>query len=237
MGSDMKKTDKRVIFWDFDGTLTVPGHLWSLNVLRALQKVWPDAPYTQDQMRQCVVNAGFTWHTPLEDHTKSVGEQFWIDLHEHFREEMEKLGIAPEIAKKAAYGVREEILRVENYTVQPDAKQVLQACRDMGYENRLLSNNYPELPELMEQLGLAEYFDDMVVSAIEGYDKPHPLLFDIALKRAGNPAVAYMVGDNPVADIVGGKAADMKTILVHNKKECPCDHFCETLSDILKILK
>jgi len=66
-------------------------------------------------MRQCVVNAGFTWHTPLEDHTKSVGEQFWIDLHEHFREEMEKLGIAPEIAKKAAYGVREEILRCQPF--------------------------------------------------------------------------------------------------------------------------
>ena len=232
----MEKTDKKVIFWDFDGTLTVPGHLWSLNVLRALQSVWPGAPYTQDQMRQCVVNAGFTWHTPLEDHTKSVGAQFWIDLHEHFREEMEKLGIAPEIAKEAAYGVREEILRVENYMVQPDAKRVLEACREKGYENWLLSNNYPELPELMESLGLAECFDGMVVSAIEGYDKPHPRLFEIALQRAGQPEIAYMVGDNPVADIAGGKAAGMVTILVHKEKECPRDHFCETLSDILKIV-
>ena len=232
----MEKTDKKVIFWDFDGTLTFSSFMWGEAVFSSLKKIWPDAPFTQEQMWWNVVSTGFTWHTPLEDHTKSVGAQFWIDLHEHFREEMEKLGIAPEIAKEAAYGVREEILRVENYVVQPDAKRVLEACREKGYENWLLSNNYPELPELMESLELAECFDGMVVSAIEGYDKPHPRLFEIALRRAGQPEIAYMVGDNPVADIAGGKAAGMVTILVHKEKECPRDHFCETLSDILKIV-
>lgn len=228
---------KKVIFWDFDGTLTVPGHMWSLNVLRALKKVWPEAPHTQDEMRQCVVNAGFTWHTPLEDHTKSVGEQFWIDLHEHFREEMEKLGIEPGIAREAAYNVRGEILRLENFTLQPDAATVLEKCREMGYENHLLSNNYPELPEIVNALGLTEYFADMVVSGIEGYDKPNQKLYDIAKQRAGNPSVAYMVGDNPIADIAGGKEAGLTTILVHKQKECPCDHFCGTLTDILKVLQ
>ena len=228
---------KKVIFWDFDGTLTVPGKLWSASVLRALQKVWPDAPYTRLQMRQCVVNAGFTWQTPLEDHTKRVGAQFWVDLHEHFRKELENLGIEHEIARKAAYGVREEILKPENYTVFPDAAQTLIACRERGYENWLLSNNYPELDEMLETFGLAQYFDGMVISAREGYDKPHPKLFEIAKQRAGEPEIAYMVGDNPVADIEGGKAAGLETILVHIKKECPCDHFCETLADIPKVLK
>lgn len=228
---------KKVIFWDFDGTLTVPGSLWSASVLRALKKAWPETPHTREQMRQCVVDTGFTWHTPLEDHTKSVGEQFWIDLHEHFREELEKLGIEKEIAKKAAYGVREEVLRVENYTVQPDAKEVLARCREMGYENWVLSNNYPELPELMEKLGLAEYFAGMIVSGKEGYDKPNQKLYDIAKQRAGDVERAYMVGDNPVADIAGGRQAGLVTILVHKEKECPYDHYCGTLSDILKVLK
>ena len=228
---------KKIIYWDFDGTLTVPGKLWSACVLRSLKKVWPDAPYTRLQMRQCVVDTGFTWHTPMEDHTKSVGAQFWVDLHESFRVKLEELGIEPEIAKKAAYGVREEILKVENYTLQPDVKQVLAACREMGYENHVLSNNYPELPEVMDKLGIAEYFDGMVVSAIEGYDKPNQRLYDIAKQRVGRAEVIYMVGDNPVADIAGGREAGFVTVLVHEKKECPCDHFCETLTDILKVLK
>lgn len=228
---------RKVIFWDFDGTLTFSSYLWGEGVFSALKKVWPEAPFTQEQMWWNVVSDGFTWHTPLEDHTKSVGTQFWVDLHEHFCMRLEELGIAPEIAKEAACKVRGEIQRIENYTLLPDAKQVLAACREMGYENRLLSNNYPELPELVEKLGLAEYFEDMVVSGIEGYDKPHPQLFEIAKQRAGQPEIAYMVGDNPVADIEGGKAAGLITILVHNKKECPCDHYCETLTDILKILE
>ena len=205
-------------------------------MLRSLQNIWPDAPYTRQQMREYVVNTGFPWHTPMEDHTKSVNAQFWVDLHEHFRQELEKLGLDGDTARKAAYGVREEILRIENYTVYPDAAEALAACREKGYENWLLSNNYPELDDLLEQLGLARYFDGLVISGREGYDKPNPKLFARALARAGEPGTAYMVGDNPVADIEGGRAAGMTTILVHTKKECPYDFFCEALAVIPKIL-
>lgn len=65
-------------------------------------------------MRECVVNIGFPWHTPVEDHAKSVNAQFRVDLHEHFRQELEKLGLDGDTARKAAYGVCEEILRIEN---------------------------------------------------------------------------------------------------------------------------
>lgn len=228
---------KKVIFWDFDGTLTVPGMFWSVCLLRALHKAWPDAPYTREHMWQCVVNSEYPWNTPLKDHTKSIGEQFWVDLHEQFRMQMENIGIAPDIARKAAYGVRAEVLKTENYAIQPDAAQTLITCREMGYENWLLSNNYPDLDEVLRQLGLAQYFDGMIISGKEGYDKPHPMLYAIAKQRAGEPEIAYMVGDNPVADIEGGKAAGLTTILVHTKKECPYDHFCETLADIPKLLK
>lgn len=229
--------ERKIIFWDFDGTLATSVHLWSTSVLRSLKKVWPEAPFVREQMSASVVNTGFTWQTPLQDHTRSVGERFWIDLHEHFCKELEKLGIAPEIARKAAFGVREEILKPENYILQPDVREALDACRAKGYENWMLSNNFPELDWLAGQLGIADCFDGMIISAKEGYDKPHPGLFDIAKQRVGCYDIAYMVGDNPVADIEGGRAAGMITVLVHKKKECPCDHYCETLSDIPKILR
>ena len=44
---------------------------------------------------------------------------------------------------------------------------------------------------------------------------PRIELFRHALHVAGSPDDSCMIGDNPVADIQGGKAAGMNTILVH----------------------
>jgi FMN phosphatase YigB (HAD superfamily) len=44
--------------------------------------------------------------------------------------------------------------------------------------------------------------------------KPDPSLFRIALRRLGlAPPQAAMVGDTPAADIAGGRAAGMPTVL------------------------
>lgn len=45
-----------------------------------------------------------------------------------------------------------------------------------------------------------------------------------------------MIGDNPNADIVGGKNANMKTVLVHNEKNNSADYCFNDLKSILDIL-
>ena len=42
-----------------------------------------------------------------------------------------------------------------------------------------------------------------------------------------------MIGDNPIADIQGGKSAGKKTILVHQEKDCGADFLCDNLAEIL----
>lgn len=64
-------------------------------------------------------------------------------------------------------------------------------------------------------------------------------IFEYALHIAGNPEICYMIGDNPVADIQGGKGAGMKTILVHNNVSaefCKDNMICENLIDVIKII-
>ena len=58
----------------------------------------------------------------------------------------------------------------------------------------------------------------------------------IELKIANFPDNCYTIGDNPVADIQGGKSAGMKTILVHNDVESAADYSCENLAGIPIIL-
>ena len=46
-----------------------------------------------------------------------------------------------------------------------------------------------------------------------------------------------MIGDNPVADIFGGKRAGMYTILVHNQsKVLEADHKCSSLLEAIVLL-
>lgn len=58
-----------------------------------------------------------------------------------------------------------------------------------------------------------------------------------ALEKAGYPEVCYMIGDNPVADILGGKAAGMRTILVHHEDRHEEDHNCKVLAEIPELLE
>ena len=46
------------------------------------------------------------------------------------------------------------------------------------------------------------------------HEKPHREAFALGRHAAGNPSELWMVGDNPVADVAGAKAAGIPSILV-----------------------
>jgi putative hydrolase of the HAD superfamily len=81
----------------------------------------------------------------------------------------------------------------------------------------ILSNHVPELPALVRDLGLAGLVDDVIGSAETGFEKPNPRMYAKGLARAGHPRTAWMVGDNPVADVEGARAAGLPAILVRQK--------------------
>ena len=141
--------------------------------------------------------------------------------------------------EKVNSAYKKRILSFTCYTVYNDAAMILEYCQKLGYRNYIISNNYPELPQAVAKLGLAEFFSGYMISADIGFEKPRPEIFRQAIAMAGNPEVCYMVGDNPVADIRGAKENGMKTILVHSTKGPSeyADHHCERLAEIVEILK
>ena len=106
----------------------------------------------------------------------------------------------------------------------------------MCHKNILLSNNYPDMDEVLQKLGIFHLFDGTIVSAIEGYDKPRPELFALAKERY--PADRhFMVGDNVVADVGGAGAAGMTTVLVHRGYNEAADYCFDDLLSVCDILK
>ena len=96
---------------------------------------------------------------------------------------------------------------------------VLERLRAQGWQHAILSNHVPELPSLVEALGLSRLVEPVITSAATGYEKPHPEAFALALHLCGRPRQVWMVGDNPVADVAGAEAAGIPAVLV--RREAP----------------
>ena len=145
------------------------------------------------------------------------------------------LGIDESQAKLASEKVREIIMLPSNYNLFDDTVAVLEKAKEKGHTNIILSNNYPELEVITDALGITEYFERLIISGLVGYDKPRKEIFDIA--KSFYPGGDFvMIGDNPVADIVGGKAAGMTTVLVHKGYDENADYCFDNLLDICSIM-
>jgi len=93
--------------------------------------------------------------------------------------------------------------------------EVLDRLRSQGLPLAVVSNWDSRLPALLEQLRLARFFDAVLVSALEGVEKPAGEIFRRAAERLGVAAVGCVhVGDSPLDDYRGAQSAGMRAVLV-----------------------
>jgi len=98
------------------------------------------------------------------------------------------------------------------YSEVPD---VLRALRARGLVLAVVSNWDTRLPALLERVGLLPWFDVVVVSGLEGVEKPAPEIFLRAAARLGvAPDRCIHVGDSPLDDYRGAQSAGIRPILV-----------------------
>ncbi len=100
----------------------------------------------------------------------------------------------------------------------PDALEVIHHLRARGLRLGLVTNAFAPMwmrEREMARLGLPpDLFGCRVCSADVGYLKPHPAIFQHALRSLGvRPEEAVFVGDNPEADIAGAQGVGMRAIL------------------------
>lgn len=224
----------KAIFWDFDGTLVHRNDESFCALREALQL---NGYMIEDSHIRAALHIALPWNhweTSYEDQTS---EKWWDRLFSKLSDFYEQYGVLEVDKVNSAY--KKRILSFSCYTVYDDAAMVLEYCQKQGYHNYIISNNYPELPQAVEKLGLAQYFSGYMISADIGFEKPRPEIFRQAITMAGNPDIYYMVGDNPVADIRGAKEVGMRTILVHPARgpSQDADHNCECLMEIMEIVK
>ena len=225
---------KKALFWDFDGTLIHANTSFFDALSFSLKKNGYEVP--AEQLKELLLLA-CSWNSPEISYTENIGAEWWDSLFCKFKVFYKENNIDNDaIHDKINQCFKEWVFNYKNYTLYKDSEFILSKCRQNGYKNYILSNNFPELPKVIEDLGISKYFDGYIISSNTGYEKPRTELFEYALKIAGNPQQCFMIGDNPIADIQGGNSAKIKTILVNNDASCNADYKCRNLIDIFAVL-
>jgi HAD superfamily hydrolase (TIGR01509 family) len=139
-----------------------------------------------------------------------------VEYPELVRDCLESLGVEVDDAEL------ERFLEAEHAAWEParllgdSTHALLDALRERGLLTGLVSNAF-DPPALLHrdlaQMGLGERLDVAVFSSETGKRKPHPLIFEEALRRLDiDPSQALFVGDRRYEDVRGANEAGMTTV-------------------------
>jgi len=94
------------------------------------------------------------------------------------------------------------------------ARRVLLELKKEGYRLGIITDGDPiKQWEKIIRLELDDYFDGVFISDYLGVKKPHPKIFEKALRKMRvEPSEAVMVGDRLYSDIYGAKQVGMMTV-------------------------
>lgn len=138
---------------------------------------------------------------------------YWLELTEEWLlrqgETRDRVGdIAREVQRRLKPGG-------DVYHVYEDVVPCLEGLLERGVRLAVISNWDFTLPGVLEDFGLAGYFEVVVASLCFGVEKPDPAIFAYALGELGVEAGAALhVGDDPMADFHGARSAGMQARII-----------------------
>jgi HAD superfamily hydrolase (TIGR01549 family) len=135
----------------------------------------------------------------------------------YFNLVLERAGIALSEATDAALRELHEYHAKFNLweSVPEGVPEALDRLRAAGWRLVVVSNANGTLAAQLARLRLADKFDVLIDSAVEGVEKPDPLIFERALARCGGRAETTVhAGDFYHIDVVGARAAGLRAFLV-----------------------
>jgi HAD superfamily hydrolase (TIGR01509 family) len=108
----------------------------------------------------------------------------------------------------------------------PGAVELLSTIRMLGMRSVIASNTYwrdaKSYWEDFRLLGMADHVDAIVTSVDAGHLKPHPAVFEMAMRAGGAPPErCVVIGNKEANDIEPALALGMRTILVHPDDPVP----------------
>ena len=205
----------KALIWDFDGTLAYrEGGMFGASLVEAIEHEEPDWHGGREALRP-YLQSGFPWHTPERPHPHiCTAADWWEMLYPVFERALEGVGFDRGRARAMARQARAIYVDPARWRLFPDVVPALAQLSTQGWTHQILSNHVPELPDIVDHLGLNAWISSVHCSAQTGYEKPHPEAFRLVLSALPQDADVWMVGDSMEADVLGAEAQGIKGILV-----------------------
>lgn len=213
-----------VVLFDAGDTLIGPRESFGAVYARVLRTLGVDLPAADLERGLRAGWAEFNrTHPPGVDRysTYPGGEaEYWLQFVMRTLLATPNAPTDPGFARSALEPLRDAFRDPHAWLVFPDVVPALDELRSMGVRMGVVSNWDSRLPGLLAELGLARYFDTVVVSSLEGIEKPHPEIFLRAVQRLdGKPETSLHVGDIPELDEAGAKAAGLASVIIDRRGE------------------
>lgn len=114
----------------------------------------------------------------------------------------------------------ERFISSSAWSLAPGTRESIRYLREEGVRLGILSNWDSRLRKMLAQLEIDREFDFLVISHEVGYEKPHALIFEEALRQAGTPAGRTLhVGDSYEADILPATQLGLRTLWIAPESE------------------
>jgi len=191
---------QRFVFFDVGNTLLFP------NRARMLAPLAADRHPTLEQWQALERRTKRQFDQGMQ-HGK-VDHGFWWTFHTHLLNDLGALD----------NGVRDRL--VENTQQSANWDQMLPGTRETLEKIRqdhalaVISNADGKIDAVLRRCGISDCFASITDSGIVGHEKPHPAIFEVALRAMGaDAAESLYVGDVYSVDYVGARNAGMQAVL------------------------
>ncbi len=197
----------RAVFFDVDFTLIYPGPMFQGSGYRdfcAQYGVTVDA----DAFDRAVAGAS----SLLDARGGIYDPQMFVA---YTRRIIEGMGGSGPGVDAAARDIYDEWAACHHFAMYDDVPDVLRTLHAAGLTIGLISNTQRCLASFQRHFELEGLFAVTLSSSDHGYMKPHPSIFEAALRAAtARPEEAVMVGDSLPHDIEGARRAGLRAVLV-----------------------
>jgi putative hydrolase of the HAD superfamily len=202
-------TDRpRVVLLDAGGTLIHPDHEFILERLAAAGVTADPGAYAEARRHaQAVVSDILRSHDPGTDTTRI--QAWFVALLTHLGCPVDRMPAVGDAIRARHEEGRLWVRPVER------TREMLEGLLTAGLRMAVVSNADGRVAEYLDRAGLADCFEFIIDSGIEGIEKPDPRIFEIACHRLGvTPDQVVYVGDTYEVDVLGARAAGIRAILV-----------------------
>ena len=204
----------KTVFFDFFATLifwTQPLHI---TIRRIADRYQLSLNWSVYDEAQTILTEAYEASKPTNDIRDTIFRQ--LDACCTF---LRKLGVRQHVDQIAWEVLQYEhaLFSRNNATLYEDALSTLDRLQQMDLKMGIISNWDTPLHAMVEELGLAPYFDVVVASHDQRVRsaKPDAAIFEYALNAVGvSPKEAVHVGDSFEADIIGAHAVGIRAILL-----------------------